>query len=58
MRVPKGLTEVMELDKVAEFSSTNDFLDTTVLPAMLGLTFTARDKANHPHQSKWPMTKY
>ena len=48
----KGLTEVMQLDKVAEFSCANDFLAVMVLPGMFGLTFIARDKADSPHQNK------
>lgn len=58
LRVLKGLTEVMQLDKVAEFSSGNDFLAVMVLLGMLGLTFTAGDKADNPHHNKQPMTKY
>lgn len=49
---------MIQLDKAAEFSSANDFLAVMVFPVMLGLTFTARDKADSQHQKKWPMTKY
>lgn len=54
----KGLAEVMQLDKVAKYSSANDFLVVMMLPGMLGLTFATRDKANSPYQSKWPKIKY
>lgn len=55
---PEGterLAEVMQLDKVAEFSSANDFLACNLLPGMLGLT---QPKTDSPYENKWPMTKY
>lgn len=56
---PEGterLAEVMQLDKVAEFSSANDFLACKAVARNAWID-TAKDEADSPHENKWPMTK-
>lgn len=45
----------MQLDKVAKFSSANDFLACKAVARSTWID-TAKDKADSPHENKWPMT--